>query len=114
MVRIYRRVGAKPADIAVVHRISAQHIINLALSKTVIALVERVAGAEMIGIQERNKCCVCRVTQSAKSVDKHCAAGSSAAGANGPMIEPALGVCSELLFTGQSRHHHVDAEVLVI
>src|SRR5262252_7677268 len=107
-------VVSKPADETMVRWISAQDIINLALSEIVIAGVQRIAGAKKISIQEGNEGRVCRITQRTESVDEHLAPGSTSTAAHGPEIQPTLGVCLKLFFASQPGHHYVDAKMFVI
>src|SRR6185369_6100976 len=107
MMWVDRWVVAKATNVAVVHWIGAKHIINLAFSEIVIASVQRITRTEKISIQKGNESGVGRVAQGAKSVDEHQAARRAPASANGPEIQPSLGICLKLLFSRQSGHHYV-------
>src|SRR5215469_1631292 len=109
-----RRIVTKSANKAMIGRVRAKNIVDLALTEIVISLIQGIGGPEDIGIDQRNESSIRCVAKRAESVDEHQAPGGPCASADRPEVLPSLCVGLELGLAGKLCHKHINTEMLVV
>src|SRR5262245_50642773 len=106
MMNVMRRIVAKPNDVTAISGIVTERIVDLSHREVVVTLFLGLI-AQLVAIDQSEKCGIGCITQDAPLIDSDDAAGCALAGSVNPIIEMTFCVSPVNRIIGQIREQHI-------